>query len=725
MGVKDLWNILSPLSERKPMFELQGKTVAIDMSCWIVDSQTVTDHSAQPRMYLRNLYFRTAFLLMQGISPVFVLEGKAPTLKHKTIAKRNDVRSGFREKKTASKGGRTQFNRILNECKEMLQLMGLACVQGHGEAEAMCAYLNEDGLVDGCISQDSDCFLYGAKIVYRNFCTSTQGNRGSSGGAVDEYKLEKIERLLELGRNKMIALALLCGCDYNDGLNGVGKEAAMKLFKIVNDEDILERMKSWRTDTTLDYKEAELLNPNLCSSCGHSGKLQKHTKSGCIECGTTVKCHDSYKEKRALLLNEIALRKKALLIEDFPNQELIDEFLIKKASVPSKIDIQWKQPQVNEFIDFMERYLSWEPQYAFEKIFPLVTRWQLVHLPGISADNRLTMRDLYIPEAIKKVRNIRSVASYEIIWKTDHSTIKRLKEYIALDNVSDNGADILPELASIEPQSAVQKCYPELVEAFEDARNAKTKKRPNKKKIQNDTDASDKKRKAEKRRQKRNAKTESNRKIDEFISKNDPTSLEESFRRMSITPIRSKKCKTLDGLQESPKRSDKVKRGPQFEKVLQLENINSKLNNTLDRMFNELSPDDFIDENDDQDVNMSEIIDNICNQRVFKFTVSENVQTSKDENNLCEKDTEDAKIVDDVVNFETNSDQCFRNDVVHNQSVDEFADINESYIPLNHRINCEKPKKRLQRTSTLINDRFSLGFDDLMNDTDPETQFLT
>lgn len=49
-------------------------------------------------------------------------------------------------------------------------------------------------------------------------------------------------------------------------------------------------------------------------------------------------------------MNEIALRKKALLIEDFPNQELIDEFLIKKASAPAKIDIQWKQPQVNEFI---------------------------------------------------------------------------------------------------------------------------------------------------------------------------------------------------------------------------------------------------------------------------------------------------------------------------------------------------------------------------------------
>ena len=84
---------------------------------------------------------------MQGISPVFVLEGKAPILKHNTIAKRNDVRSGLRERKTAHMKGRTQFNKILKECKEMLQLMGLACVQGHGEAEAMCAYLNEDGVI--------------------------------------------------------------------------------------------------------------------------------------------------------------------------------------------------------------------------------------------------------------------------------------------------------------------------------------------------------------------------------------------------------------------------------------------------------------------------------------------------------------------------------------------------------------------------------------------------
>jgi len=50
------------------------------------------------------------------------------------------------------------------------------------------------------------------------------------------------------------------------------------------------------------------------------------------------------------MLNEISLRKKALTDQNFPNQELIDEFLIRKDSVPTKLDIEWKQPKVTHFI---------------------------------------------------------------------------------------------------------------------------------------------------------------------------------------------------------------------------------------------------------------------------------------------------------------------------------------------------------------------------------------
>ena len=37
-----------------------------------------------------------------------------------------------------------------------------------GEAEALCAQLNSEGLVDACITADSDAFLYGAKCVIKH-----------------------------------------------------------------------------------------------------------------------------------------------------------------------------------------------------------------------------------------------------------------------------------------------------------------------------------------------------------------------------------------------------------------------------------------------------------------------------------------------------------------------------------------------------------------------------
>ncbi|XP_076658465.1 XPG-like endonuclease isoform X2 [Halictus rubicundus] len=661
----------------------------------------------------------SANLLLQGISPVFVLEGKAPTLKHNTIAKRNDVRSGFRERKTTRKGGRSQFNRILKECKEMLTHMGLACVQGDGEAEAMCAYLNQDGLVDGCISQDSDCFLYGAKVVYRNFCTSAQGNKGGSGGAVDEYSLEKIERLLDLGRNKMIALALLCGCDYNDGLNGVGKEAALKLFKIVQDEDILERMKRWRTDDGFDRREAELQNANLCTSCGHSGKVQKHARSGCTDCGTIVKCHDSYKEQRALILNEITIRKKALLVKDFPDQGLLDEFLIRKDPVPPKVDLQWKQPDIAKMIDFMEKHLSWVPQYAFEKVFPLVTRWQLLHLPNVPLDDRLSIPDLFLPEAIKKIRNIRCVASYEIIWQNDHSVVERLRECMSYEEEDNDNVDALAELTTIEPQAMVSKCYPELVETFENARSMKAKKRPSKKRAENanaaDTEKNTKGRKGKKKAVKDSEDIEKNRKIEEFLSKDPVASLEQSFDRMSITP---KRCKKGDRPQRVQNDNDNntTKRGPQFDKVLRLEKVNSKLNSTLDRMFNELSPDDFASDNDDHDLNMTEIIDNICSRKkVFEFGGMSTSEINFDMDSII-----DSEKLDREINTETESKECRENIASCDQSVDEFANISESYVPLSQRLLTHDYKDA--KVSINTSKKFSLGFDDLMNDTDPENK---
>lgn len=97
----------------------------------------------------RNLYFRACYLLLMDVYPIFVLEGKAPELKYDTIAARNEIQfRGARPKKDGVKTGkdRSRFHFVLRQCEEMLSLMGVACIKGKGEAESMCAYLNEEGV---------------------------------------------------------------------------------------------------------------------------------------------------------------------------------------------------------------------------------------------------------------------------------------------------------------------------------------------------------------------------------------------------------------------------------------------------------------------------------------------------------------------------------------------------------------------------------------------------
>lgn len=49
-------------------------------------------------------------------------------------------------------------------------------------------------MVDGVISQDSDCFAYGARRVYRNFSVSSQGAAAAQGGAVDVYDIDNVQK---------------------------------------------------------------------------------------------------------------------------------------------------------------------------------------------------------------------------------------------------------------------------------------------------------------------------------------------------------------------------------------------------------------------------------------------------------------------------------------------------------------------------------------------------
>lgn len=78
-------------------------------------------------------------------------------------------------------------------------------------------------------------------------------------------------------------MALLCGCDYNDGVQGIGKESVLKFFEKVSDEEVINRIKTWRNKPDLyEEYESRISDKQICKSCGHPGKIGVHTKNGNI-----------------------------------------------------------------------------------------------------------------------------------------------------------------------------------------------------------------------------------------------------------------------------------------------------------------------------------------------------------------------------------------------------------------------------------------------------------
>ncbi|RVE50552.1 hypothetical protein evm_004779 [Chilo suppressalis] len=462
MGVKGLWTVLTPYSEKKSLYEIRGETVAVDLSGWVCDSQNVTDYYVQPKLYLRNLFFRTIYLLLADITPIFVLEGDAPELKRDVMAARNAIQfkgAAPRAETTTSKPdvGRKRFRNVLKECENLLRTMGVRCIKGRGEAEATCAQLNAQGLVDAVISQDSDCFAYGARRVYRNFSVSNAAGGGAMQGSVDCYDAQQMFSAIGFGRNKMVALAMLCGCDYGVGACGSSITTVVSFLHTVTDNEIIPRLISWVSDTSR-YDELTRWSaaPGRCDRCGHVGRT--HLKNGCPVCATHKGCNDlGHKAKLTGVKRELSLRSRALSCGmPFPEPRIMKEFL---NTAPENIDLdklKTPAPSLIQFMNLMTKKLDWTERYCVVKFLPLLTKWHL--------QNDVPCRTIK-PVAIKKKRNPRGVPSYEVVW----ADIDGQFEGLIPDDQIEEGEDLSTYWTTTERQDLMRQFYPAVVEVYEDS----------------------------------------------------------------------------------------------------------------------------------------------------------------------------------------------------------------------------------------------------------------
>ncbi|KAM6584906.1 hypothetical protein CsatB_011908 [Cannabis sativa] len=409
MGVGGkFWDLLKPYVRNEAFDFLRNKRVAVDLSFWIVQHETAIKDSVR-NPHLRLTFFRTINLFSKfGAFPVFVIDGTPSPLKSKTRIARFYRSSGIESSSLpvpedgVSFERNRAFTKCVQECVELLELMGMPILKANGEAEALCAQLNAEGHVDACITSDSDSFLFGAKCVIKSIKPNTKE-------PFECYYMSDIEAGLGLKRNHLIAISLLVGNDHDiNGVQGIGLETALRFVRNFSEDDILKRLHEIGNKVTPPFQcnikpvddftsnpeaSSQKAKSTHCSFCGHPGSKQSHVEKSCEYCSAPdggckkkpegFKCDclscDEDREEKERKKQEYWLSKvcsKIAVEPNFPNDELIRIYTCDShGSFTGKNDqcLTWESPKTELLIDFLVFHQHWIPSYVRQMLFPMLS----------------------------------------------------------------------------------------------------------------------------------------------------------------------------------------------------------------------------------------------------------------------------------------------------------------------------------------------------------------
>lgn len=114
--------------------------------------------------------------------------------------------------------------------KQLLKQFGYPIHLAPGEAEAECALLQREGIVDAVLSEDVDTLMFGSGITIRNWSPEKSGKTPTHVNVYDAVETKNGPSGLD--REGMILVALMSGGDYvPEGIPGCGPKTACEAAK--------------------------------------------------------------------------------------------------------------------------------------------------------------------------------------------------------------------------------------------------------------------------------------------------------------------------------------------------------------------------------------------------------------------------------------------------------------------------------------------------------------
>jgi flap endonuclease-1 len=221
--------------------EVAGSVVAVDAHNWLYRYLTTTVKWTNDAVYTTGEGEEVANLVgvVQGLpkffehdlTPIFVFDGGVTDLKEAEVSERREKRERAEERRAAAEErgdaieaarleARTQrlTDVILETTRDLLDLLDVPVVDAPAEGEAQAAYMARRGDADYAGSEDYDTLLFGAPRTLRQLTSKGSPELMDLDATLDRHGIS-LEQLIDV--------AILCGTDFNPGVDGVGPKTAL------------------------------------------------------------------------------------------------------------------------------------------------------------------------------------------------------------------------------------------------------------------------------------------------------------------------------------------------------------------------------------------------------------------------------------------------------------------------------------------------------------------
>ena len=250
MGVKN-WNDLIPWGWVS-VDEIHPHIIAIDAPNYLTRRHQAYAYGKEksieriPTSHLSTSLGIIKSFLSEKILPVFVFDGPPESLKRPSnphLIKRAS------ELYTRDKSSRNIYDSLIAEqligspslfwyfsvlhIKDLCSAIGVTAITAASEAEMTAAVIVAKGLAGTVLSNDADALLFGSPHVTK---TIQLGK-----GLIERCRLDDLKTNTGLDINGLRDLAIICGCDFHQGVKGIGpRKGAVLLEKYGDLEGVLK-----------------------------------------------------------------------------------------------------------------------------------------------------------------------------------------------------------------------------------------------------------------------------------------------------------------------------------------------------------------------------------------------------------------------------------------------------------------------------------------------------